>query len=204
MRRGRLTVMVLATMALAATGVPAPVSAQALGPGDDLVPVWLARPAYPVIPRAARLQGEVEVGVDVSADGSVASATIRSGHALFRDAVLDAARESRFMGRRADAPPAQYTLTYAFVFSDSPGSLGSLLIVGSGRARLMTVADTGIAIFHYSDIGVRGAKCLYLWRCGREWGGYTGNGYERTRSPACLWLWRCAWTRPSVIDRAPS
>jgi TonB family protein len=198
MRRAISAVVVLVAILVAAPGVPALVSAQAIDSSGDLVPIWLVRPAYPVIPRAARVQGEVEVDVGVSADGSVASATMRSGHALFRDAVLDAARESRFMGRRADAPPAQYTLTYTFVFSDSPGSLAPLPVVGSGRARLTTVADTGIAIFHYSDIGVRGAKCLYLWRCGREWGGYRANGYEPTRSPACLWLWRCAWARPST------
>jgi TonB family protein len=194
---------VLATIAVTA-GWPAPASAQAVDPAGDLVPIWLARPAYPAIPRSARLQGEAEVEVDVAADGSVASATLRSGHALFRDAVLEAARESHFLGRRADAPPAQYTVTYAFVLSDSPGSLAPLLVIGSGRARLTTLADAGFAIFHYSDIGVRGAKCLYLWRCGREWGGYRANGYERTRSPACLWLWGCAWSRSSFTARRPS
>ena len=183
--------LVLAAGAMVA--LPASVSAQAgVGDTEPLVPIWLARPEYPAIAKAARIQGNVAIAIEVSATGDVASTTVLQGHATLVQAAVAAARESHFAGRRAGALPATYTLTYSFALDAPPRPAA----VGETAARMTTVESTPFAIFHYSDVTVRGAKCLYLWRCGQEWGGYAGNGYGRVHAAKCLWLWKCDWGKP--------
>jgi hypothetical protein len=128
----------------------------------------------------------------VSAAGDVISATVVRGHTTLVQAALDAAREAHFVTRRPDAQPATFSLTYTFALDGPPRPV----IVGQTAARTTTVEPEQFAIYHYSDSTVRGAKCLYLWRCGREWGGYRGNGYNRVHAGKCLWLWKCDWGRP--------
>jgi periplasmic protein TonB len=55
------------------------------------------QPPYPVIARQARIQGSVQVQVDISEDGVVTNATLLSGHPLLRDAALQAAKQWRFI-----------------------------------------------------------------------------------------------------------
>jgi TonB family protein len=190
MRHRIVSAMLLA--ALVAPGVTSRAWAQAADqPFGELVPIWLPRPAYPVIARSARLQGDVEVGVEVAADGSVVSATMKSGHALFRDAVLEAARETHFISRSGDGPVLPYSLTYTFALGDSPRPPPDVpsTITPTG-ARMMTVTGVDFISCGPWPLVVRGPKCLYLWRCGRDWDWYM----EKTsvRGPKCLWLWGCA------------
>jgi TonB family protein len=186
----------LALAASAAFAVPAPAVAHGRGDAvEALVPIWLPRPTYPVMAKAARVQGDVEVAVEVAADGHVVSATIVKGRPILDEAALEAARESYFLSRESDAPRMGYSLFYTFQLEARRWPIHAAVVDRDG-SRLTTAAEIRETMYiHYSDLVVRGPKCLYLWRCGREWGGYHSAGYERRRAVSCLWLWRCGWVR---------
>ena len=58
--------------------------------------VSLPRPAFPVVKKAARVEGPVTVEVLVDEGGDVVSARAVSGHQLLRAAAENAAREAKF------------------------------------------------------------------------------------------------------------
>lgn len=189
--RHRIVPAILIFAALVAPGVTSRAAAQAADERlGELVPIWLPRPEYPVIARSARLQGDVEVAVDVAADGSVVSATMRSGHALFRGAVLEAARETHFISRPVDGPVLPYSLTYMFALGDNPRPPDLPSTVARSGARMTTVTGVDVVSCGPSPLAVPGPKCLYLWRCGRDWDWYMKRA--SVRGPKCLWLWGCA------------
>jgi TonB family protein len=76
-------------------------------------PIVLPRPPYPAAARAVRAAGEVEIEVVVESDGTVSSATARSGHPLLRSASLLAARAAKFEPSPADG---KRSLVLTFVF----------------------------------------------------------------------------------------
>jgi TonB family protein len=104
--------------------------------------VWvvnLSAPAYPPLPRQARIMGDVVIQLEIRADGSVASAEVVSGPPMLRQGALDSARKSTFHCESCGEKTTPYTLTYTFGFRED------------------------------SDCGFekrRSIKCLYLWRCG--------------------------------------
>lgn len=51
------------------------------------------QPPYPPIAKAARIQGAVQVQVEISEEGQVISAVVLSGHPLLREASVQAARQ---------------------------------------------------------------------------------------------------------------
>jgi periplasmic protein TonB len=55
------------------------------------------QPPYPVIARQARIQGSVQVQIDISEDGAVTNVTLLSGHPLLREAALQAAKQWLFI-----------------------------------------------------------------------------------------------------------
>jgi hypothetical protein len=115
------------------------------------------------------VQGDVEVTVEVDHAGRVVSATMGSGHALFRSAVLEAARETHFMGRPAGAALVSYSIGYTFALGDGARLPPAPLAVTSTGAHMTTVTDVDFASFCPAPLAVPGPKCLYLWRCGRDW-----------------------------------
>jgi TonB family protein len=135
----------------------------------ELVPIWLPRPEYPPIARSARVQGDVEVAAEVDAAGHVVTATMRSGHALFRAAAFEAARETHFAGRPPGAELSSYSLGYTFALGDSGRPPRPPFTVTSTGAHLTTVTGVDLVSCGPSPLGVRGPKCLYLWRCGLDW-----------------------------------
>jgi TonB family protein len=191
-KRHRIVPALLVVAVIAAPGFAARASAQAPDARQgELVLIWLPRPEYPFIARATRLQGLVEVVVDVASDGTVVSATMRSGHALFRDAVLEAARETYFMTRSSGAPVLPYVLTYTFALGDSgPRAADTSSTVTGTGARITTVTGVDFISCGPAPLAVPGPKCLYLWRCGRDWDWYMEQA--SVRGPKCLWLWGCA------------
>ena len=71
---------------------------------------------YPAVAAAARLEGSVELEVRVSADGSVAGATVKAGNAILGEAAKTNALSWQFE-RAPDAggsAPRRCTLFYAF------------------------------------------------------------------------------------------
>jgi TonB family protein len=72
-------------------------------------------PNYPPIAVQARIQGTVQVLVDIDEAGAVVSAQSEKGHPLFRGASLDAARKWRF---EAASDRGKQTLTFVFGLVD--------------------------------------------------------------------------------------
>jgi protein TonB len=54
-------------------------------------------PPYPVIAKQARIQGSVQVQIDISETGAVTNVTLLSGHPLLCDAALKAAKQWLFI-----------------------------------------------------------------------------------------------------------
>jgi TonB family protein len=172
----RLTVTLLAVVCAA------PAVAQ---PGARIVPVEWPRPVYPQIAQSARVQGEVEVAVDVRPDGGVAAVEVVRGIPLLNQAVTDAARRTRFECRGCVDAANRYSLYVTFRLSaeDPPTGPGPL-IVSPTQGWVTVVAPVpmiggGPGI---PDPPTRGLKCLFLWRCDPP--------ATRARAGHCLWLWR--------------
>jgi TonB family protein len=77
----------------------------------------LPQPEYPAIARSTRASGTVVVQVVIDEQGNVISADAVSGHKLFREAAVEAARQARFTPTLLSGQPVQVTgvITYDFV-----------------------------------------------------------------------------------------
>ncbi len=73
-------------------------------------------PIYPELPRRIRLQGEVAVEVIISPEGRVESVRTVSGHPMFTQSALDAARAWRFSPTLLNGVPVRVTGVITFVF----------------------------------------------------------------------------------------
>lgn len=172
-----------AAMVLLAFG---PAAGQTLERGQ-VVPIDLVRPTYPPIAAAARVTGDVTVVVRVLADGSIAGAELVSGPPLLSEPSVSAARASRFECRACDGERS-HTITYSFKF-DAPDAPPEIDQSGS---RVHVTTQSPVVIINFSSLSVRSVRCLYLWRCGSEWGGMTFYN-DKVRSARCAWLWKCGW-----------
>jgi TonB family protein len=74
------------------------------------------QPAYPAIARAARAKGAVQVEVTISERGEVINAQAISGHPMFREAALQAAKQWRFKPTELSGKPVktQGIITFNF------------------------------------------------------------------------------------------
>jgi TonB family protein len=91
---------------------PLPVSSKVLqGKAIDKVV-----PVYPLIAKLNRLYGEVSVEVIISPEGRVESVRVVSGHPLFVQAAVDAARRWRFEPTILNQVPVRVTGVITFVF----------------------------------------------------------------------------------------
>lgn len=77
------------------------------------------QPVYPAIAKAARVQGPVQVQVEISEEGQVTSAVVLSGHPLLRDAAVQAARQWLWRPTLLGNVPVrvQGVLTFNFVLN---------------------------------------------------------------------------------------
>jgi TonB family protein len=160
----------------------------------DVALVGLSNPVYPPMARQARISGDVELKVEIRKDGSVESAAVVVGHPLLAQAALNSAKRSQFECRACEDEVTPYSLIYSFEFAASPGwpcSEESGLHVTQSQNRITTVmAEPALLEPYFTYISARSAKCLYLWACGRRWGG-EDYYYYRVRSAKCLDLWNC-------------
>jgi TonB family protein len=79
-----------------ATKVASPVPSVALLSSTPFQPLNFTAPGYPPLARAVRAEGKVAFKVDVDASGGPTNFTVKSGHALLRDAVEKAVVKWRF------------------------------------------------------------------------------------------------------------
>jgi TonB family protein len=134
----------------------------------------LAPPMYPALAHQARIQGDVEVRVDVRQDGSVGSADVISGHPMLAPAALASARESQFECRGCSDPVTSYAMVYTFQLaptqttdvSNNDAQLQPIHVTQSQNHVTVSAEPMPITCALTARLAVRSAKCLYLWRCG--------------------------------------
>lgn len=181
-------------VAIAAGGVSfaQTISRSEMSKGDVAV-VSLFNPTYPPLARQARISGDVELRVEIRRDGTVQSAVIVNGHPMLRQAALNSAKQSRFECRGCEAVVTPYLLVYSFELVASPGwpcpETGGLNVTQS-QNHITVMAEPALVDPYFVYTTARSAKCLYLWACGRRWGG-EDYYYYRVRSAKCLDLWSC-------------
>jgi TonB family protein len=129
-------------------------------------------PAYPPLARATRIEGEVELTLNLRKDGTVQNATVIKGHPLLVQAALDSAQKSQFVCDSCSDDLTPYTLFYTF-------SLWYLPCSEMGQARQASdphqyVSRSGNHVILHDDAPTicdpapgrhRSIKCLYLWKC---------------------------------------
>jgi TonB family protein len=189
---GQCAIFWLAALSCVAASQSPP---QPAGSKAEVAFASLAEPRYPPLARQARITGEVQIKLEIRKDGSVASAAVVSGHPMLTDAALSSAKQSRFECRHCQDDETPYVIVYSFQIAESPGwpcpeNGGAPRVVQAGN-RVTVTRDPAMVDPYFSNIGVRSAKCLYLWRCGLHWGGDDYRFYK-VRSYKCLGLWNCA------------
>jgi TonB family protein len=130
-------------------------------------------PIYPPLARQARIAGDVKIEVSIRNDGSVESATVVEGPAMLRDPALDSAKKSLFECRGCAQSETAYLLTYTFEIKnqgDHCDALSRPAEISYSADHIAVVApaqwicDPAEAFRRY-----RSPKCLYLWKCGKDW-----------------------------------
>ena len=76
----------------------------------------LPKPSYPEIARAAHAEGEVEVRVIISEDGTVIAAAAISGHPLLQAASVSAARDALFAPTLLHGKPVKVNGVIKYTF----------------------------------------------------------------------------------------
>lgn len=159
----------------------------------EVVVISLFNPTYPPLARQARISGDVELKLEIRQDGSLDSAVAVSGHPMLTQTALDSANRSQFVCRGCKDEVTPYSLIYTFDFVASPGwpcPETSGVHVTQSQNRITVTAEPALVHPYFSYTTARSAKCLYLWTCGRRWGGQDYY-YYRVRSTKCLELWSC-------------
>jgi TonB family protein len=143
----------------------------------------LFSPVYPLLARQAHITGTVTLSLGVRQDGSVESAVAISGHPMLKQAALDSAQQSIFDCRKCIEPITSYQLVYAFQLGPAKGCSEATSTSKISQQKLLypqliqsqnqvTVIDEPLVIcepaVRISQLRVRSAKCLYLWKCGRR------------------------------------
>jgi TonB family protein len=148
--------------------------------GGEAVLMTLSKPSYPPLARQARITGDVELVLDIKADGTIQAVDIVSGHPLLKQAALDSAQHSQFECRKCGETPTSLRLVYTFhlvapdkccpetkAHSDDEASGQQVpRVIQSGNH--VTVVDQPVCFCDPADtfVKARSFKCLYLWRCG--------------------------------------
>jgi TonB family protein len=162
-------------------------------PKGSVVLISLFNPTYPELARRARVQGDVNLKLEIRRDGSIDSVVVMSGHPLLEQAAVNSAQQSRFECRGCEDETTPYLLVYSFQFVASPDfpcpeKIGLRVTHSQNHVTVMT--EPAVIHILFASIPVRSAKCLYLWKCGSRWGG-NDYYYDRVRSLKCLNIWKC-------------
>lgn len=165
---------------------------QAIASKGDAVLVSLFKPTYPPLASQANITGDVELKLGVQRDGSIESAVAVSGHPMLVEAALNSARQSRFECRECAAPVTYYLLTYSFRLVAGPDfpCSESHLHVTQLLNHITVTGEPRVVDPYFVSVKARSTKCLYLWRCGSQWGGEDYYFYS-VRSAKCFGLWNC-------------
>jgi protein TonB len=77
-------------------------------------------PSYPLLARAANVQGEVMLQAVISRTGSVMAVHVLDGHRLLRGAAVDAVRHWRYRPYIADGRPVSVATIVTVEFHSHP------------------------------------------------------------------------------------
>jgi TonB family protein len=137
-------------------------------PQPEVTLTKLSPPTFPPLALMARIQGDVQIQVDIRKDGSVASVSLVSGHPMLTQAALESAQKSQYECRGCSESATSYLLTYSFadrVDGDCCDAQNREPEV-TQKAAHITIASPPMCLCDPpSSRKVRSAKCLYLWRC---------------------------------------
>ncbi len=135
----------------------------------------LQPPAYPPLPRQARVQGDVEVTLSIRQDGSVESAAVIRGHPLLAPAAVESARQSQFQCQECTASGASQVLVYSFEIQRGNAPTCNETSVESRQPPLVSYSGNHVKVTAppvSMCVGgggpppkARSARCLYLWKC---------------------------------------
>jgi hypothetical protein len=145
------------------------------------------------VARLANISGDVELKLGLRKDGTIESLVVVSGHPMLVEAALSSARRSRFECRGCEDEVTSYVLTYSFRFLATNGwpcPENAAPIVTHSENRITVTTEPALIHPDFAYVKTRSAKCLYLWACGRQWGG-EDYYYFPVRSAKCLDLWNC-------------
>jgi Gram-negative bacterial TonB protein C-terminal len=140
----------------------------------------LSAPVYPRVAQNAHIQGDVDLTVRVRSDGSLESVVLVSGHAMLRQNSIDSAQRSQFECVDCVEAVTSYALRYKFQISprDPPRDCNASAEPQPPSPEVDPVRHQ-VTVFAWelwtcdptastTYVRVRSAKCLYLWRCGRN------------------------------------
>jgi TonB family protein len=147
---------------------------------ESVVLTRLFPPVYPPLAKQTRITGDVELTLEVRADGSLESAIVVNGHPLLKQAALDSAQHSQFASRDCGQEMRSFHVLYSFQLGPTSYCTD---VSGASKAdekqesypRVMqsqnhiTVVDQPVGTCDLAaDLTrkVRSIKCLYLWKCG--------------------------------------
>jgi hypothetical protein len=141
----------------------------------------LSQPVYPEIALTARVQGDVELLLNIRRDGSVESVAIISGPPLLQRAAFSSADQSQFKCLDCLEEVTPYHLIYTFQIDIPPDACNGAdgqnkpmpveqvtEVVQSKDHVTITGHPSPACIIEYAK-RVRSLKCLYMWKCGIRW-----------------------------------
>ena len=108
------SVRLLTAMLFLSAGVREFPAQSATSVEDDVVITKLFQPVYPPLAKQARITGDVELTLEVKADGSVESAIVVSGHPLLKQAAVDSALHSQFACKNCGEGVRSLKMLYSF------------------------------------------------------------------------------------------
>jgi TonB family protein len=133
---------------------------------------------YPALARQTGTTGNVVLELRIQPNGSVASATLISGHPLLSAAALENAQHSQFVCNDCGEEMHSYRFVYTFELAstDKGSEKDKLTSIDPQHPSLRITQSVGQVVvadapFSTVDMGpdvrkVRSVKCLYLWKCG--------------------------------------
>jgi TonB family protein len=167
-------------------------AAQAPAPSNGAVMAQLFGPKYPPLAQSARIAGDVKLTLGIRKDGSIDTVVLVSGPPMLTQAALDSARQSRFECPGCTDEVTTYSLVYSFQIiagPDFPCPKSHQHFTRSGN-RVTVTGEPRLVDPYFSNVQARSVKCLYMWKCGSDWGGKDYYTYP-VRSAKCMDLWKC-------------
>jgi len=152
-------------------------------PETKVIVTKLSAPIYPKLALQARIAVTVELNVAVRPDGSVDSISVVSGHPMLNPAAIESAQRTEFQCTNCREPLTPHRMTYKFELGEAIYCKGidanGYGIYDANAGTLVSQSQNTITVVgrpfgtcdpaeKISLLRFRSAKCLFLWRCGKQ------------------------------------